>query len=79
MELLWIGVAFLFGMLVKRLGQPPLLADLGVLLMLFTVGLKLKPKVLLSAETATWRSYTARLSACLAMSSSAIRLFDTKQ
>ncbi len=73
MELLWIGVAFLFGMLVKRLGQPPLLgflaagfalqalgmridaplqnlADLGVTLMLFTVGLKLKPRDLVSVE-----------------------------
>lgn len=64
MELIWVGVAFLFGLSAKRLGQPPLLgflaagfalelmgfratpellevADLGVLLLLFTIGLKL--------------------------------------
>lgn len=73
MELVWIGVAFACGMLVKRIGLPPLLgflaagfaleaggvavdaqlqelADLGVTLMLFAVGLKLKPKSLLKPE-----------------------------
>ena len=64
MELQWIGVAFLLGLAVRRLGQPPLLgflaagfflelvglrpdaalvelADLGILLLLFAIGLKL--------------------------------------
>ncbi|MCA9576641.1 MAG: cation:proton antiporter family protein [Polyangiales bacterium] len=69
MELLWIGPAFVFGSLAKRLGQPPLigflvagvllelvglrpdealhtLADLGVMLMLFGIGLKLDLRTL---------------------------------
>lgn len=64
MEIQWIGVAFLLGMVAKALRQPPLigflaagfvlellglrpdpslkeLADVGVLLMLFTIGIKL--------------------------------------
>ncbi len=64
MELQWIGVAFLFGFIAKRLGQPPLvgylaaglalelvgfrmsatlqdLTDVGIQLLLFTIGLKL--------------------------------------
>lgn len=64
MELKWIGVAFLFGLLARRVGQPPLvgyllaglalemvgfelsqnlvnLADVGVQMLLFAIGLKL--------------------------------------
>ena len=64
MELKWIGVAFVLGLAVRRLGQPPLLgflaagflleflglrpdvqlvdlANIGVLLLLFAIGLKL--------------------------------------
>ncbi len=67
MELLWIGVAFVLGMLAKQLRQPPLLgflaagfvlellgfrpdssleelASVGVLLLLFAIGLKLDVK-----------------------------------
>ncbi|HJL18959.1 MAG TPA: cation:proton antiporter [Sandaracinaceae bacterium LLY-WYZ-13_1] len=70
MELQWIGVAFLLGLVARRLGQPPLLgflaagfglellglrpdealrdlADLGILLLLFTIGLKLDVRSLL--------------------------------
>lgn len=69
MELKWIGIAFLFGLFAKRLGQAPLLgfmaagfalellglrpddslrelADVGILLLLFAIGLKLDLRVL---------------------------------
>ncbi|GJM29708.1 MAG: potassium transporter Kef [Cyclobacteriaceae bacterium] len=70
---LWIAVAFLFGLLVKLVGLPPLLgflfagfflnfigveggeflsttADVGITLLLFTIGLKLKLKSLARPE-----------------------------
>ncbi len=73
MDALWVGVAYLAGMAVSRLGLPPLvgyllagfglelsgftggsslaeLAHVGVLLMLFTVGLKLRLASLLRLE-----------------------------
>lgn len=73
-DALWISVAFVLGMLVKRINLPPLIgfllggfvlnfagytegglaldvvADLGVMLLLFTIGLKLNVKSLLSKE-----------------------------
>jgi predicted Kef-type K+ transport protein len=73
MDIIWIIVAFVFGMAVKHLHLPPLvgyllagfalnfygiepdpsleqLANLGITLMLFTVGLKLNIKDLLKAD-----------------------------
>lgn len=73
MELLWVGAAFLAGLITSRLYLPPLvgylmagyilnaagveandtlkhLADIGIELLLFTVGLKLKPSSLLRRE-----------------------------
>jgi len=73
MEILWLGAAYLTGMIASRLSFPPLvgylcagyalnalhvatlpslhhLADIGIELMLFSVGLKLKPKSLLRRE-----------------------------
>ncbi|MCK9394295.1 MAG: cation:proton antiporter [Methylobacter sp.] len=73
MELLWVGTAYLSGLITSRLYLPPLvgylmagyilnvvgveanetlkhLADLGIELLLFTVGLKLKPSLLLRRE-----------------------------
>jgi len=73
MELLWIGVAFLLGLLARQLDQPPLLgflaagfvlellgfrpdvaltelADVGVLLLLFTIGLKLDVRSVVRPE-----------------------------
>lgn len=78
MEAVWIGLAFVFGLLFRQLGLPPLtgylaagfllsaygrysgqtlgsealehLAHIGVLLLLFTVGLKLRLKNVLRAE-----------------------------
>jgi predicted Kef-type K+ transport protein len=70
---LWIAIAFLFGLLVKQIGLPPLVgylfagfflnflgaeggeflsatADLGITLLLFTIGLKLKLKSLARPE-----------------------------
>lgn len=67
MELQWIGVAFIFGLVAKRLGQPPLvgyliaglaleivgfrmdshlleLTEIGIQLLLFSIGLKLDLK-----------------------------------
>jgi len=73
-DALWISVAFVFGMLAKRINLPPLIgflaggfvlnfagftdggialdvvADLGVMLLLFTIGLKLNIKSLLTKE-----------------------------
>ena len=73
MELKWIGVAFVLGFIVRRLGQPPLLgflaagfmlelfglhpdgslralADVGVQLLLFSIGLKLDLKSVLRPQ-----------------------------
>ncbi len=73
MELLWVGTAYLTGLISSRLYLPPLvgylmagyilnaagveanetlnhLADIGIELLLFTVGLKLKPASLLRRE-----------------------------
>lgn len=73
MELLWVGTAYLAGLITSRLYLPPLvgylmagyvlnavgveanetlkhLADIGIELLLFTVGLKLKPSSLLRRE-----------------------------
>ena len=70
---LWIAIAFLFGLLVKQIGLPPLVgylfagfflnflgaeggeflsatADIGITLLLFTIGLKLKVKSLARPE-----------------------------
>ena len=70
---LWIAIAFLFGLVVKMIGLPPLLgylvagfllhalgaesdqflstiADLGITLLLFSIGLKLRPRSLARAE-----------------------------
>lgn len=70
---LWIGIAFVFGLLMKMVGLPPLIgflsagfflnalgakegeflytiADLGITLLLFSIGLKLKPQALARAE-----------------------------
>lgn len=70
---LWIAIAFVFGLLLKLLGLPPLIgflvagfllyalgaeadvflstiADLGITLLLFSIGLKLKLKALARAE-----------------------------
>ncbi len=81
MELIWISMAFVLGLLATRVGLPSLigylaagfavfiltdhlglkdngketldqLAHVGVLLLLFTVGLKLKPKKVLKADVA---------------------------
>lgn len=75
-DALWLGIAFICGLIVKRFGLPPLigfliagfminasglkqanlyssienLADIGVMLLLFTIGLKLKVKSLLKKE-----------------------------
>jgi predicted Kef-type K+ transport protein len=73
-DAIWISVAFVLGMLAKRINLPPLIgflaggfilnifgateggmaldvvADLGVMLLLFTIGLKLNVKSLLSKE-----------------------------
>lgn len=78
-EAVWIGFAFLLGLLIKQVGLPPLIgylaagfaifqfsgelgmpansseilnhiAHLGVLLLLFTVGLKLNPKKVMKSE-----------------------------
>jgi predicted Kef-type K+ transport protein len=73
-DAIWISVAFVFGMLAKKINLPPLIgflfggfllnfagfteggialdvvADLGVMLLLFTIGLKLNIKSLLSKE-----------------------------
>jgi len=73
-DAIWISVAFILGMLAKKLNLPPLIgflaggflinyagyndggialdvvADLGVMLLLFTIGLKLNVKSLLSRE-----------------------------
>ncbi|MGZ5075906.1 MAG: cation:proton antiporter domain-containing protein [Methylobacter sp.] len=73
MELLWVGTAYLSGLIISRLYLPPLvgylmagyilnvvgieanetlthLADIGIELLLFSVGLKLKPSSLLRRE-----------------------------
>jgi len=73
MELLWVGAAYMAGLVTSRLYLPPLvgyllagymlniagveanetlghLADIGIELLLFTVGLKLKPSSLLRRE-----------------------------
>ncbi|MGZ5031241.1 MAG: cation:proton antiporter domain-containing protein [Methylobacter sp.] len=73
MELIWVGTAYLSGLITSRLFLPPLvgylmagyvlnvagveanetlnhLADIGIELLLFTVGLKLKPSSLLRRE-----------------------------
>ncbi|MFK7989002.1 MAG: cation:proton antiporter [Sandaracinaceae bacterium] len=70
-EIQWIGIAFVFGLVARRLGQPPLLgflaagfglellglrpdaslielAHVGILLLLFTIGLKLDLRALLT-------------------------------
>ncbi len=70
---LWIAIAFLFGLLLKLVGQPPLIgfllagfmlhalgaegdeflstiADLGITLLLFSIGLKLKLQTVIRAE-----------------------------
>lgn len=73
-DAIWISVAFVLGMIAKRMGLPPLIgflaggfiinyagftegglaldvvADLGVMLLLFTIGLKLNIKSLFSKE-----------------------------
>ncbi|PLX05271.1 MAG: potassium transporter Kef [Marinilabiliales bacterium] len=73
-DAIWISVAFLFGILAKRIKLPPLLgylaggfalnyfgiteggvalhmvADLGIMLLLFTIGLKLDIKALISKD-----------------------------
>lgn len=73
-DAVWISVAFVFGMLAKKINLPPLIgflvggfllnfvgfteggialdvvADIGVMLLLFTIGLKLNLKSLLSKE-----------------------------
>ncbi len=72
-EPLWIGMAFTFGLMVSRVGLPPLVgflaagfflnsfgieesdllnvtADLGITLLLFTIGLKLRVRKLLPAH-----------------------------
>lgn len=75
-DAIWLSIAFLCGLLAKRVGLPPLvgfliagflinfsgfhdgkldssidaLADIGVMLLLFTIGLKLKVKSLLKPE-----------------------------
>jgi len=73
-DAVWISVAFVFGMLAKKINLPPLIgflfggfllnfagfteggialdvvADIGVMLLLFTIGLKLNIKSLLSKE-----------------------------
>ena len=72
-ELVWIGTAYLMGLLVSRLMFPPLvgyliagyvlyaggfgpltalphIADIGIELLLFTVGLKIKPSSLIRSE-----------------------------
>lgn len=74
MDAIWISVAFVFGMLAKKMGLPPLIgflaggfllnlsgfaeggialdvvANIGVMLLLFTIGLKLDVSSLLSKE-----------------------------
>ncbi|WP_347986125.1 cation:proton antiporter family protein [Methylomonas sp. AM2-LC] len=73
MELIWVGSAFISGLIAARLTLPPLvgyllagyvlhslniaplqslnhLADIGIELLLFTVGLKIKPKSLIRRE-----------------------------
>jgi predicted Kef-type K+ transport protein len=73
LELVWIGSAYLMGLLVSRLMLPPLvgyllagyalhawgfsplaalphIADIGIELLLFTVGLKIKPRSLIRSE-----------------------------
>lgn len=73
MELIWIGAAYLMGLIASRLAFPPLvgylaagyllhgidisplpnlshLADIGIELLLFSVGLKLKPRSLIRRE-----------------------------
>lgn len=73
MELIWIGAAYMAGLIAGRLSLPPLvgyliagyvlhgleipvlpnlahLADIGIELLLFSVGLKLKPSSLLRSE-----------------------------
>ena len=73
LELVWIGSAYLMGLLVSRLMLPPLvgyllagyalhawdfsplaalphIADIGIELLLFTVGLKIKPRSLIRRE-----------------------------
>lgn len=70
---LWIAIAFLFGLVLKMLGQPPLIgfllagfilhalgaegdeflntiADVGITLLLFSIGLKLRVQALVRAE-----------------------------
>jgi glutathione-regulated potassium-efflux system ancillary protein KefC len=72
-DLLWIGTAFLFGLLAKQVGLPPLvgylvtgfllgsqnivdeslltkMADLGITLLLFTIGLKIHLRSLLQPQ-----------------------------
>lgn len=75
-DALWLSIAFVFGLLSKRVGLPPLvgflfggflinfsgfhegklyggleaMSDIGVMLLLFTIGLKLKFKTLLKKE-----------------------------
>ncbi|MCH8553708.1 MAG: cation:proton antiporter [Schleiferiaceae bacterium] len=75
-DALWLSIAFLFGLIAKRIGLPPLvgflaggflinflnlhdanlesaiapMADIGVMLLLFTIGLKLKVKSLFKKE-----------------------------
>lgn len=90
MEVQWIGIAFLLGLLARRLGQPPLLgflaagfglellglrpdaslrelADVGILLLLFAIGLKLDLRSLASrAVLATSLVHMALISATCA-------------
>lgn len=93
MELLWIGVAFVLGLLAKALDQPPLLgflaagfvlelfgfrpdvaltelADVGVLLLLFTIGLKLDVRSVVRPEV--WAVTTIHLIVSVAVVAGAV-------
>jgi predicted Kef-type K+ transport protein len=82
MDPLWISAAFLFGLMVRQMGLPPMVgflvagfalnalgieggpmletvADMGVTLLLFTIGLKLRIKGLLSPEV--WAGTTLQM------------------
>ena len=90
-DALWLSIAFLFGLLSKRLGLPPLvgfliggfvinfsglkqgglisviepMADIGVMLLLFTIGLKLKLKSLFKKEI--WASASIHMLATIVL------------
>ncbi len=72
-DLLWIGMAFILGLISKRMGLPPMvgfliagfvlssqsnidgnllnkMADMGITLLLFTIGLKINPKNILRPQ-----------------------------